>query len=125
MTDDSSDGDEIVEDDDEGSGEIMGIEDGHDDDSIVLSNNTSDNENEESDIKEDSNWMGEKYVILIGKSNCKDVLWNVPYKSERQVASGTAIFDIESVIILIVTCQPGVCHHCTYWYMWLWPRKDK
>ena len=96
--DDSSDGDEIAEDDNKGAGEIMDIDDDHDDDSIVLSNNTSDNENDESDTKEDANRMGEKYVILIGDSNCRDVLLNVPYKIERQVASGTAIFDIESVI---------------------------
>ena len=93
--DDIGDGDEIVEDDNDGTGEDIDIDDDHDDESIVLSNNSSDNEN---DIKEDEDRMEEKYVILIGDSNCRDVLLNVPYKIERQVASGTAIFDIETVI---------------------------
>ena len=89
------DGDEIVEDNNDGTAEDIDIDDDHDDESIVLNNNSSDNEN---DIKEDEDRMEKKYVILIGDSNCTDVLLNVPYKIERQVASGTAIFDIESVI---------------------------
>ena len=96
--DDTGDGDEIVEDDNDGNGEDIDVDDAHDDDSIVLSNNSSDNENDENDIKEDEDRMEEKYVILIGDSNCRDVLLNVRYKIERQVARGTAIFDIESVI---------------------------
>ena len=96
--DDIGNGDEILEDDNDRTGEDIDIDDDHDDDSIVLSNNSSDNENYENYIKEDEDKMGEKYVILIGDSNCRDVLLNVQYKIERQVASGTAIFDIESVI---------------------------
>ena len=96
--DDIGNGDEILEDDNDRTGEDIDIDDDHDDDSIVLSNNSSDNEKYENDIKEDEDKMGEKYVILIGDSNCRDVLLNVPYKIDRQFASGTAIFDIESVI---------------------------
>ena len=55
--DDIGDGDEIVEDDNDGTCEDIDIDDDHDDASIVLSNNSSDNETDETDIKEDEGRM--------------------------------------------------------------------
>ena len=39
-----------------------------------------------------------KCVLVIGDSNCRDVMTDVPFNVERQVMGGTAIFDIESLL---------------------------
>ena len=39
-----------------------------------------------------------KCVLVIGDSNCRDVMTDVPFNVERQVMGGTAIFDVESLL---------------------------
>ena len=55
-------------------------------------------ENIEGDGEQDEYGTDGKYVLLIGDSNCRDVLLDPPFKVDRQVISGTAIFDIDNLI---------------------------
>ena len=39
-----------------------------------------------------------KYVLIIGDSNCRDVLEDAPFNTEKQVRGGTAIFDVDELL---------------------------
>ena len=41
---------------------------------------------------------GGKYVLVIGDSNCRDILDDVPFNTEKQVLGGTAIFDVDELL---------------------------
>lgn len=82
--------------------------DGSDNSIEVDSNGWSDSEREMSDsgpecedaineITESLQATG-KYVMIIGDSNCRNIMDNVPFHTDKQAMGGTAIFDVDTVI---------------------------
>ena len=57
-------------------------------------------ESEAESIDEMSEMLNEKglCILVIGDSNCRDVMTDVPFNVERQVMGGTAIFDVETLL---------------------------
>ena len=67
-------------------------------DSIESDNTSSVIETEVLDEMSSSFQNEGKYVLVIGDSNCRDILYDVPFNTEKQVLGGTAIFDVDELL---------------------------
>ena len=67
-------------------------------DSIESDNTSSVIETEVLDEMSSSFQNERKYVMVIGDSNCRDILYDVPFNTEKQVLGGTAIFDVDELL---------------------------
>ena len=82
----------------EASKDVTGENDVYSNDGYDYCDDEDEGENIESVGEQDKYGTDGKYVLLIGDSNYRDVLLDAPFKVDRQVISGTAIFYINNLI---------------------------